>query len=119
MGVQHTNSIDVIAHDPASDVVTLIMSETRPWDGSDRRLFELQEKANAYVSFALDGEMLEIYPQFAGKNCRLLLETSSKLDPPALALVAAIRGQISFQGIDFVVRVVGAGGPLAEPAGSI
>ena len=38
--------------------VLLVMNEPRPWDGSELRLHELQEKFNAYVSFLLDGEMI-------------------------------------------------------------
>ncbi|MEI9896071.1 MAG: DUF6572 domain-containing protein [Chthoniobacter sp.] len=43
-------------------------------DGSELRLFQLQEKINAYLSFALDGEMAEAYPQFDGKKIRLQLD---------------------------------------------
>ena len=73
-GLEHTNVIDVIAHDAKTDVVTLVMRESRDWDGSEKQVFQLQEKINAYLSFALDGEMIEAYPAFVGKEIRLMLQ---------------------------------------------
>ncbi len=98
-------------HDPASDVVTLIMVESRPWDGTELRLFQLQEKINAYLSFALDGEMTEAYPALDGKPLRLQLECVSFPDSMTLSFLKLVREQISFQGIDFQVRA-------PEPAGN-
>ena len=60
-GIKDTATIDVIAQDPQPGVVVLVMREPRPWDGGERQLFELQEKINAYLSFALDGEMAAAY----------------------------------------------------------
>ena len=51
--------IDIFAHDPKTDEIVLVMNEPRPWDGSEERLHQLQEKFNAYVSFLLDGELAE------------------------------------------------------------
>ena len=59
-GVANPAVIDVFGLDGKSGEVVLAMNEPRPWDGSDERLHELQEKFNAYVSFLLDGEMIGI-----------------------------------------------------------
>ena len=56
-GVQQAGVIDLFGFDQKKNEVLLVMNEPRPWDGSDIRLHELQEKFNAYVSFLLDGEM--------------------------------------------------------------
>ena len=60
--------IDVIAHDPKTGEVVLVMNEPNEWDGSDEQLLALQERFNAYVSFLLDGEMAEAHPELAGKS---------------------------------------------------
>lgn len=104
-GVQFTNVIDIIALDPATDEVALIMTEARPWDGSDERLFQLQEKINAYLSFALDGEMAEAYPQFIGKRLRLQLDCATPPDSRAQQIIELVRRQVAFQEIKFDVRV--------------
>src|SRR5438477_5558574 len=100
-GLEQANVIDAIAHDSASGEVALIMTEPRDWDGSDLRLFQLQEKINAYLSFALDGEMAEAYPQFAGKPLRLQLDCSTPPDARSLHFIAVVREQIAFQQIKF------------------
>jgi hypothetical protein len=103
-GVEHAGVIDALVHDPETDVVTLLMVEPRPWDGSELRLFQLQEKINAYLSFALDGEMHEAYPQLEGKPLRLLLDCMTAPDSTSLGFLGMVRDQIAFQGIALEVR---------------
>jgi len=44
-----TDVIDVIAHDPKTSEVVLVMNEPNEWDGSDDRLLSLQERFNTDV----------------------------------------------------------------------
>ena len=104
-GVEHAGVIDVIAHDARTGEVTLRMVEPRAWDGSERRLFELQEKINAYLSFALDGEMNEAFPELARERVRLELACVAEPDPVTVHFLGVIRDQIAFQGITLEVRV--------------
>lgn len=106
MALQQTNMIDLIAQDPGTNEVVLGMVELRPWDESDQRMFELQEKVNAYLSFALDGEMHQHFPQFDGLTVHLRLDTVEPVSPRAEHFIGIIREQIAFQGILFTVRVV-------------
>ena len=107
-GVEHANVIDAIVHDARTDEVTLTMVERRPWDGSDAQMFQLQEKFNAYVSFALDGEMAEAYPGLVGKRLRLRLECATYPDEEAVHLLSMMREQLAFQNIDVEVVVTSA-----------
>ncbi|MEP6672218.1 MAG: DUF6572 domain-containing protein [Chthoniobacter sp.] len=109
-GVEFAHVIDVIAEDANTGEVTLIMLESRPWDGSELRLFQLQEKINAYLSFALDGEMAEAYPQFDGKKLRLQLDCVGMPGNDVVGFLGMVREQIAFQGINLEVRVMGEGG---------
>lgn len=109
-GVEHAHVIDIIAHDSKTDEVALIMLEQRPWDGSQLRLFQLQEKINAYLSFMLDGEMAEAYPQFTGKKLRLQLDCVGMPGSDVVGFLSAVREQIAFQEINLEVRVMGDGG---------
>jgi hypothetical protein len=106
-GVEHAHVIDIIAHDSKTDEVTLLMLEQRPWDGSELRLFQLQEKINAYLSFVLDGEMAEAYPQFVGKKIRLQLDCVGMPGNDVVGFLSMVREQIAFQDINFEVRVMG------------
>ena len=67
-----------MAHDPKTDEVMLTMVERRAWNGGEPQLFELQEKFNAYLSFALDGELAETYPALADKRVRVRLESDAQ-----------------------------------------
>lgn len=106
MPIEDAHTIDMIAHDPATDEIALVMRESRPWNSSDGRLFQLQEKINTYLSFALDGEMTEAYPEFVGKKARLQLECPEQPDARTLDFIEVVRRQIAFQEIRFVIKIV-------------
>ena len=109
-GVANPAAIDLFAFDSKKDEVLLVMNETRPWDGSDRRLHQLQEKFNAYVSFLLDGEMATEHPELAGKRARIELHTTEMPDERAIELLGLIHDQLVMQAIQVEVVVADAGG---------
>jgi uncharacterized protein DUF6572 len=97
--------IDLFAFDQKTGEVLLAMNEPRPWDGSDERLHELQEKFNAYVSFLLDGEMIAAHPELVGKPARIELRCDHMPDERALGLLNLIHDQIALQDIKMEVIV--------------
>ena len=103
-GIAHPAVIDLMTHDPKTDEVELVMFEARPWEEGEAQLFELQEKMNAYLSFALDGEFAETYPGLIGKPLRVVLRCRAEPPAPAVEFLAAVREQIALQGIDLEVR---------------
>ena len=100
-----TDVIDVIAHDPKTGEVVLVMNEPNDWHGSDEQLLSLQERFNAYVSFLLDGEMAEAHPEFTGKPMRIELRCAHMPDIRALELLGHIHDQLAFQEIRLEVVV--------------
>ncbi|HTL79094.1 MAG TPA: DUF6572 domain-containing protein [Candidatus Babeliales bacterium] len=100
-----TGVIDVIAHDPKTGEVVLVMNEPNEWDDSDDQLFSLQERFNAYVSFLLDGEMAEAHPELAGKPTRIELRCACMPSAQALELLGLIHDQLAFQAIKMEVVV--------------
>ena len=110
--------IDVVAHDPATDEVVLVMDEPGEWDGSDGRLHRLQERFNAYASFLLDGEMAETHPELAGKRARIEVRCAHMPDAKALDLLGAIHDQLAFQEIKMEVVVKDRQHPAASDGGS-
>jgi hypothetical protein len=97
--------INVIAHDPKTDQVVLVMNEPNEWEGSDEQLLALQERFNAYVSFLLDGEMAEAHPELAGKPARIELRCAHMPDARALELLGLIHDQLAFQEIKMEVVI--------------
>jgi Family of unknown function (DUF6572) len=108
-----TGVIDMIAHDPKTDEVVLVMDEPNEWDGSDEQLLSLQERFNAYVSFLLDGEMSEAHRELAGKRSRIELRCAHMPDTRALELLWLIHDQLAFQEIELEV-VVRNGGTMTK-----
>lgn len=97
--------IDLLAHDTKADEVLLVMDEPRPWDNSDARLHELQERFNAYASFLLDGEFAESHPELAKKHARIEVRCAHMPDARALELLGLIHDQLRFQDIKMEVVV--------------
>jgi hypothetical protein len=104
-GVEHAGVIDALTHDARADEVVMVMAEARPWDGSEERLFQLQEKLNAYLSFALDGEMAQTFPHLVEKPLRLRIEAQFMPDERTLGFMQVVHDQVALQGIRFEVRV--------------
>ncbi len=97
--------IDMVAHDPKTDEAVLVMNEPGPWDGSDQRLVQLQERFNAYVSFLLDGEFAEWDPELARKRARIEVRCADVPDARALDLLGQIHDQLAHQEIKVEVIV--------------
>jgi hypothetical protein len=104
-GVAKAGVIDLFALDQKTGEILLAMHEPRPWNGSDERLHELQEKFNAYLSFLLDGEMIAAHPELAGKTARIELRCDYLPDDRALGLLNLIHDQIALQEIKMEVIV--------------
>ena len=75
MAVQETNVIDIVAHDPRTDTVMLVMVEVREWGDRGALLPDLQSKFRTYLTYALDGQLAADYPAYAGKPIRFALRT--------------------------------------------
>jgi hypothetical protein len=104
-GISNPGVIDLFGFDQKTGEVVLAMTEPRPWDGTDERLHEVQEKFNAYVSFLLDGEMVAAHPELEAKPARIELRCDYMPDERALGLLNLIHDQIALQDIKMEVIV--------------
>jgi len=116
-GLAHAGVIDYLGFDAETDALLLVMTEKRPWKHPEEQLFQLQEKLNAYLSFVLDGEMSEAYPQFAGKAVTIRLETQEKPPELSFGFLEHVHDQCRLQGITFEVVVKEAGCGCGKPSG--
>jgi hypothetical protein len=104
-GVQNPNVIDLITHDSTTDQYALIMIEHRPWASADQ-LIELQTKINYYLDFILDGQMERKYPESAGKQVRVQLDSSFALDQNARDFIDLLKPKLRELGINFKVNIL-------------
>ena len=115
-GIENPRGLDALAVDGETGEAVLIMVEPRAWDGTEERIFQLQEKVNAYLSFALDGEMTDAFPHLVGKPVRLQLDCAVPPDASVEQFITAVREHIALQDMKFAVRLVGESLPEGEPA---
>lgn len=106
MPVSDPNSVDLVTRDPRSGEVALIMVEDRPWDGSEARMAEVQAKANAYLAFALDGQLPRAFPEARGQPLRVQLDCVTEPDPATAEFLAALGAAVEGEGVRFVVNVL-------------
>ena len=105
MSLEQANIIDALGVDEHTRRLTLVIRQDTAWTGADTQLFQLQEKLNAYLSFALDGELTEAYPDFRDIPLALRIETPATPDARTLHMLAHVRQQLQFQDIELGVRV--------------
>lgn len=110
-GLEHPGVLDAMIRD--NDKVVLLMTESRPWNAGDEQLFQLQEKINAYLSFALDGEFTESFAHLSHLPLCIRLECFEYPNPEVVGFLSDVREQIAFQGIDLEV-IVREGAPKGE-----
>jgi hypothetical protein len=104
-GVQNPKIMDLITVDPISDKVMLVMMERRPWGASRRQFHEIEEKLNRYLGYALDGFLVEQYPNYRDKSVQIRLDCAEPPHGEAIAFVDAARRATQAQGIEFIVNV--------------
>ena len=108
MAVQDANQIDIVAHDPKTDTVMLVMVEVREWGDKGQLLPDLQAKFKTYLAYAVDGQLARDYPNYAGKPIRFELRTQhapTQREQQFLDLV--IRKWLEPEEITFLWRLLG------------
>jgi hypothetical protein len=115
VSLDQANIIDALGIEEASGRVLLVIRHDAPWDGSAGQLYLLQEKLNAYLSFALDGEMAGAYPDFTRSPIGLRIDCATPPDPATRHLLGHVRRQLQFQDIGLEVRVAQPAEMAQEP----
>lgn len=105
VGVQNPWVID--AMETSGERVVLKMFESRAWSEEFERMFELQEKFNAYMAFILDGEMLAEFPDLAGRQVGVVLECKDYPSAGVVDFLQKVREQMLLMDVDLQVDVRG------------
>lgn len=72
--LEHSTVLDRVVVEPDSGEVVLVMVETREWDGGPDQLRQLREKTSNYLGLVVDGELIRLHPEAAGRRVRFQLE---------------------------------------------
>jgi uncharacterized protein DUF6572 len=98
--------VDLVAVSQDGKTVSVIVAQPGPWSGSDDQINSLQEKIHNYVGFALDGEMVRLYPETEGLAWNIGLDCHFGLpDTRTQQVLDQLRDAVKRYGGDLVVRV--------------
>lgn len=107
MTVENPDSIDQITVSDDGSSYTLVMVETRPFDGTEAQHDQIMEKINLYLEVVQTGQLLEQFPDMRGKEVKVRLVCMDEPDHPRLVeLLRAGTGLFAKHGVDFAVEVV-------------
>ncbi|HLQ44624.1 MAG TPA: DUF6572 domain-containing protein, partial [Planctomycetaceae bacterium] len=81
MTVDNPLVIDLVTVDPLTGIVSLIMVEHREWGEAGELLPDLQAKLNAYFAYVESGQLVQDFPDVAGKPITFLLNHVYELGP--------------------------------------
>ncbi|MBV9958574.1 MAG: hypothetical protein JO360_09140 [Acidobacteria bacterium] len=95
--------IDLVSHNPQTDIVSIGMVEEREWDGSEQRLLELEAKIQNYFSFFIDGQFAQMYPAYVGKPVEMRLFCSTMPDTETNHFIEQVKLKLAEYNIGFVV----------------
>src|SRR4051812_41670866 len=105
-GVQNPTLVDLITVDPTSQKVVLVMIERRPWGAVPEQFGQIEEKINRYLGYALDGFLVQEYPQYEGRPVIIRLDCAEEPQGEAARFVAAAAHAISTHGLELAVNVL-------------
>lgn len=111
-GLEQPGVLDALAHDTRTGRLILAMYEMRPWTLGEAQLAQLEQKLNAYLSFALDGELAEAFPHLARVPLEIQLRTRHEPSEEAWGLIAQAREQLALMDIALEVVQVAEGESL-------
>jgi hypothetical protein len=103
--IEDPTAVDLVVARRDGSVV-LSMFEERPWDGSDKRVRELEEKVNAYLTFVLDGHMQRQHPDLEPSQITIRLDYLSRMDERTRSLLPGIEATLKEYGIDFSIHLL-------------
>jgi len=104
-GVENPKVVDLMGVDPTSGKVVLTMIERRAWGADARQFQQIEEKINRYMGYALDGFLVEHYPNYAGKPVQIRLECAEAPHGDAVLFVQAAARAAADHGLELVVVV--------------
>jgi hypothetical protein len=59
-------TVDLVAVSPDGSEAMIFLIQSGAWTGTDSQVTSLQSKIHNYVGFALDGQMVQSYPEVVG-----------------------------------------------------
>jgi hypothetical protein len=105
-GVFNSRVVDLVSWDETRDEVVLMMLEDRPWQSDPEQLRQLEDKFNAYLSYVLEGHMVQQYPQYENKAVCFQLDCAESPRGEVRDMLRTMQNFAAGEGLRFVVQVI-------------
>lgn len=103
--VMNMTDIDVVAYNPVSQKAILVIIETQPWNGNEQRIFDLQDKINAYMEFIVDGHLKRKYPNIKNDHVSIQIDCCFEPDQKTIDFLKVVKIQIESYKVNFSVNI--------------
>jgi hypothetical protein len=104
MAIDQLNVVDMVATNPATNQVVLVISDHLEWtddnESNKLHMYLLQQKVNTYLEFAESGEIYRSYPKAAGKNIVISVIAKFPMSKEASAFFERVRSAVTKLGYD-------------------
>ena len=104
--MSNPNTIDIIAEDPETGKLLLVMTEDRPWKSAVLHQ-QFLAKANAYANYVLSESFSQDQPGFTPQQVIIKLDCAHAPGESTLAVFNQARQELQRHGIDFQYEVCG------------
>ena len=109
MSLEDTNVIDFMGINPGDGTVVLTLTDAWDWSYPEEHLQLLQDKLNSYIRFIESGELLDKYPEAAGRVAVVSIEFRCSPIESAVDFLATARGTMDEAGIPMHYTVAESG----------
>jgi len=106
MALDNAATIDAVGLDATSGKVILAIVDSWDWLDESRHLLALQAKLNAYFDFIEFGQLLENYPDAAGRNVIIDVVGRHPLPFVAWELLQSARDMVGDLGVEVRYRFI-------------
>jgi hypothetical protein len=98
--------IDLVSLSADDAVANLYIVQADAWTGADDQIVSLQQKIHNYVGFALDGQMVKMYPETASLGWRIIIDSQTgSVDARTAGVLAQVTEAVRRHGGDLVIHV--------------
>jgi len=104
MSVDNPEVVDAIGTEIATGDVVLTICDHLEWDDVESHLHLLSEKINRYLGFIESGELLENYPNAAGKPVRIDVYLKFPLPDVASRFIDHARKVAKTYGVSLIIQ---------------
>lgn len=84
MGLENAAIVDAMGSETSTGFVVLTIVDSWDWNDERAYLLALQAKLNSYLDFIEEGQMVESFPDAAGR--KIVIELVARYEFPAIGL---------------------------------